>query len=125
MEALLAAGETERVLGGLTAVESATEAAVLTLAVELGPVRRANAARRGRGAEVVLGWRTGAVPPLAAAALLERRAASWLSDGRRTPPVGFFMVVAVEAGAGVSAEFELIVVNARGAFTIAKQDHPD
>jgi len=52
MEALLAAGETERVLGGLTAVESATEAA---LVVELGPVRRANAARRGRGAEVVLG----------------------------------------------------------------------
>jgi anti-sigma factor ChrR (cupin superfamily) len=67
----------------LTAVESAAEAAVLTLVVEPGPVRRANAA------EVVLGWRTGTVPPLvaAAAALLERRAASWLSDGRRTPPV--------------------------------------
>jgi hypothetical protein len=57
------------------------------------------------------------VPPL-----LERRAASWLSDGRRTLPV-FLAVdddddeVVVEAaggGAGVSVEFELIVVNARG-----------
>jgi len=55
MEALLAAGETDRVLGGLTAVESAAEAAVLTLVVDPGPVRRANAARRGRGVEVVLG----------------------------------------------------------------------
>ena len=59
MDALLAAGETDRVLGGLTAVESAAEAAVLTLVVDPGPVRRANAAKRGRGAEVVLGWRTG------------------------------------------------------------------
>lgn len=55
MEALLAAGETDRVLGGLTAVESAAEAAVLTLVVDPGPVRRANAAKRGRGVEVVLG----------------------------------------------------------------------
>jgi len=31
----------------------------------------------------------------------------------------------VPVGAGVSVEFELIVVNARGVFTIAKQDHPD
>jgi len=37
------------------AVESAAEAAVLTLVVDPGPVRRANAARRGRGVEVVLG----------------------------------------------------------------------
>ena len=55
MDALLAAGETDRVLGGLTAVESAAEAAVLTLVVDPGPVRRAKAARRGRGVEVVLG----------------------------------------------------------------------
>jgi hypothetical protein len=59
------------------------------------------------------------VPPL-----LERRAASWLSDGRRTLPVFLavddddddeVVVEAAGAGAGVSVEFELIVVNARGA----------
>jgi len=55
MEALLAAGETDRVLGGLTAMESAAEAAVLTLVVDPGLVCRANAAKRGRGVEVVLG----------------------------------------------------------------------
>jgi hypothetical protein len=120
--ALLAAGETDLVLGGLTAMESVVVLAVLTLVVDPGPVRRANAARRGRGAEVVLGWRTGAVPPLAAAALLDNRAASWLSDGRRAPPV-FLMVDDVDnvvvgaagAGTGVSVEFELIVVGKRGA----------
>lgn len=61
------------------------------------------------------------MPPLAAAALLERRAASWLSDGRRTPVFlavddddDEVVVEAAGAGAGVSVEFELIVVNARG-----------
>ena len=49
--------------------------------------------------------------------MLERRAASWLSDGRRTPAVFFavddddeVVVKAAGAGAGVSVEFELIVV---------------
>ena len=79
MEVLLTADEIDQVLGRLTAVESAAEAAaVLMLVVDPGPVRRANAARQGHGVEFVLGWRTGAVP-----LLLER---CWLSDGRRSPP---------------------------------------
>ena len=81
MEVLLAADEIDRVLGRLMAVESAAEAAaVLTLVVDPGPVRRVNTARQGRGVEFVLGWRTGAVP-----LLLERH---WLSDGRWSPPHG-------------------------------------
>lgn len=66
-DALLAAGETDLVLGALTAIESAVDAAVFTLVDD--PVRRAKAARRGLGAEVALTW-IGGVPPLAAAAAL-------------------------------------------------------
>jgi len=62
-------GDAARVLGAFTAIES------LVLREAFDPVRRANAAKRGRGAETTGGWR-GAVPPLAAAALLLRRAAS-------------------------------------------------
>lgn len=75
-DALLNAGEADLVLGALTTMESVVDAAVFTLVVDPVPVRSANAARRGLGADVVLGWRGGAVPPLAAAALLLMRAAS-------------------------------------------------
>ena len=51
-DTLLGAGEADLVLGALTAMESAVDAAVFTLVDD--PVRRAKAARRGRGAEVVL-----------------------------------------------------------------------
>ena len=69
--ALLAAGETERVLGGLTASESAFDAVVLTLTLD--PVRNTDAASRGRGADVVV------VDWVAPSGL--SLAASWLSDG--------------------------------------------
>ena len=67
----LAAGDTERVLGGLTASESALEAVVLTLTLD--PVRNSDAASRGRGADVVV------VDWVAPSGL--SLAASWLSDG--------------------------------------------
>ena len=69
---LLIAGETDLVLGGLTAIESVFEFVVFTLVVE--PVRNdANAAKRGLDALAMLG--SGATSPLAVA-LLEMRAAS-------------------------------------------------
>ena len=78
----VADGDPARVLGTFTTKES------LVLKETVDPVRRANAANRGRGADT--GCR-GAVPPLAAAALLLRRAASWLREGGRVL-LGFFMV---------------------------------
>jgi len=66
-----AAGEVERVIGALTATESASDVAVETDVWE--PVRRREAARRGRWTdELVEG---GVLAPM--------RAASWLRDGRR------------------------------------------
>jgi len=96
---------------------------VLRLAFE--PVRSANAANRGRGAEELFGCRTGGVPP----ALLVIRAASWLSEGRRAPPLGFFVandvgfvaVVASDDAVGISV-LELIVVNETKG-SAAKQHH--
>lgn len=62
-------GDPSRVLGTFTAKES------VVLKEVFDPVRKANAAKRGRGADTPVGWR-GGVPLLAAAALLLRRAAS-------------------------------------------------
>jgi len=69
---LLIAGDTDLVLGGLTAMESAVEIAVLKLVCD--PVLSApNAARRGRGTDVcVLGCVR--VSPLAEALLVMRAA---------------------------------------------------
>lgn len=88
-EELLMAGDADLVVEGLTANESVVPV-VFTLVEE--PVRSTDAARRGLGIE---GCGTGAVPPFAAAALLLIRAASWFSDGKRTPP-DFFVVEVVD-----------------------------
>jgi len=65
-----AAGEVDRVMGALTATESAMDVAVERDVCEL--VRRREAARRGR-VEAIDGG--GVLAPM--------RAASWLSEGRR------------------------------------------
>ena len=122
-EALLIAGDADLVLGAFTAIESAVEATVLRLAFE--PVRSANAANRGRGAEELFGCRTGGVPP----ALLVIRAASWLSEGRRAPPLGFFVandvgfvaVVASDDAVGISVLGLIVVNETKGS--AAKQHH--
>jgi hypothetical protein len=71
-----AAGEVDRVTGALTATESAMDVVVESDVDE--PVRRREAARRGR---VVEAWDGGGV-------LAPMRAASWLSEGRRPPEEG-------------------------------------
>ena len=65
-----AAGEVERVAGALTATESAKDVVVEREVWE--PVRRKEAARRGRFANA-----------LAVGGLALMRAASWLREGRR------------------------------------------
>ena len=68
---LLIAGETDLVLGGLTAIESVFEFVVFTLVCD--PVRKdAKAAKRGRDALAMLGC--GATSPFAVALLVMRAA---------------------------------------------------
>lgn len=73
VEAVSAGGDTERVEGALTAIESFVDAVVDSEVCD--PVRRSEAARRGRAA------RDGdaVAPPLRLI-----RAASWFNDGGRT-----------------------------------------
>ena len=88
-----APGEVERVMGGLTAVESAVEVVVEREVVE--PVRRREAARRG----LLL---TGEMEE---DELAPMRAASWFREGRR-PPDGArsdLETVVVAAGGGAAA----------------------
>ena len=70
-----APGEVERVMGALTATESAMDVVVDRDVCE--PVRRREAARRGRTEALDEG---GVLAPM--------RAASWLSEGRRPPEEG-------------------------------------
>lgn len=104
-DAETAPGEAERVVGGLTAIESAVEALVEREVFE--PVRRAKAARRGRGADVVAV--EDVVLDVLFGALMLIRAASWLREGRR-PPVGAFWASTGDAPGG--ERVELIVGNA-------------
>jgi hypothetical protein len=80
-------GDAERVLGGLTAVESAADATVDSEVVE--EVRRADAARRGRGAEA-LEFGLGPLPAglFAVLCALLIRAARAFREGRRLDGLG-------------------------------------
>ena len=93
---LRAVGDVLRVIGAFTAVLSAVLAVVVVL-VAL-PVRRSDAARRGRDAPDV------AAAAAASALPAFNRAASSLSDGGRFPADGRsgFSVVGAGAGAGGS-----------------------
>jgi len=111
------AGETDLVLGGLTAIESVVDTVVFRLVCE--PMRKeAKAASRGRGGaeEVVVvllgGW--GGASPLAAA-LLEMRAASWFKVGGRLLLVFFGADEGLEDDiSGVGSD--IVMVNERYLF---------
>ena len=96
-----AVGEVERVTGGLTATESASDVAVERDVCE--PVRRSEAARRGR----VAGLFGGVLAPM--------RAASWLSEGRRPPEEGRSGFECSGPGCGAVEVFALIA----GSFVVA------
>jgi hypothetical protein len=77
-------GDADRVEGALTAMESAVEAVVDRDVVDPAPVRKIEAASRGRpAAEVVAVLLLGAPLELALILIL---AASWFREGKRLPP---------------------------------------
>ncbi len=90
-----APGEVERVTGALTATESASDVVVETDVWE--PVRRREAARRGRLADE---WVEGVFAPI--------RAASWLRDGRRLAEEGRSILGTSEADCEAADVFVLI-----------------
>ena len=81
------AGEVDRVEGALTAIESVVEVVVDSEVVDPVPVRKTEAASRGRPATDVVVALTDVLlrAPFGLALLLLILAASWLSDGRRPP----------------------------------------
>jgi hypothetical protein len=87
----MVAGDVDRVEGALTAMESAVEAVVAREVVEPVPVRKTEAASRGRPAtEVVAGLTDVALGTPFELALTFILAASWFRDGRRPPPDGLW-----------------------------------
>jgi hypothetical protein len=95
------AGDTDRVEGALTAMESVVEAVVDKEVVDPVPVpvRRTDAASRGRpaAADVVGGWAGAVLVMPFGLALILILAASWFRDGKRPPPDGL-------CGCGASTE---------------------